>query len=206
VVFPMAERTTTGVSSRKLRMRPATSRIRSADASDEPPNFMTKVNPAWAFLAPDAAAGASSILRKGAAVDPVWQRTARPLLRLKHYGPGFVLAGAGSRSLPSLEAATGASRERLPRDPWESQRHRHLGTRPACGGFSGAGADARDMERGAQSRRWRGRADLGTAESRLEGVNRANLKFTNLSTTTSRVSVRNINESEREGTKQIMSK
>jgi hypothetical protein len=34
-------------------------------------------------------------------------------------------------------------------------------------------------------------------ESRLEGVNRANLKFTNLNTTTSRVSVRNINESER---------
>jgi hypothetical protein len=35
------------------------------------------------------------------------------------------------------------------------------------------------------------------SESRLEGVNRANLKFINLSTTTSRVSVRNINESER---------
>jgi hypothetical protein len=36
-------------------------------------------------------------------------------------------------------------------------------------------------------------------ESRLEGgVNRANLKFINLSTTTSRVSVRNVNESERE--------
>jgi hypothetical protein len=35
-------------------------------------------------------------------------------------------------------------------------------------------------------------------ESRLEGgVNRANLKFTNLITTTSRVSVRNNNESER---------
>jgi hypothetical protein len=34
-------------------------------------------------------------------------------------------------------------------------------------------------------------------ESRLEGVNRANLKFINLSTTTSRVSVRNINEYER---------
>jgi hypothetical protein len=34
-------------------------------------------------------------------------------------------------------------------------------------------------------------------------VNRANLKFTNLITTTSRVSVRNINESEREGAKQI---
>jgi hypothetical protein len=43
-------------------------------------------------------------------------------------------------------------------------------------------------------------------ESRLEGVvNRANLKFINLSTTTSRVSVRNRNESEREGAKQIVS-
>jgi hypothetical protein len=31
-----------------------------------------------------------------------------------------------------------------------------------------------------------------------------NLKFTNLITTTSRVSVRNINEPEREGVKQIM--
>jgi hypothetical protein len=39
-------------------------------------------------------------------------------------------------------------------------------------------------------------------ESRLEGgVNRANLKFINLRTTTSRVSVRGINESEREGVK-----
>jgi hypothetical protein len=35
-------------------------------------------------------------------------------------------------------------------------------------------------------------------------VNRANLKFTNLITTTSRVSVRNDNESEREGAKQIV--
>jgi hypothetical protein len=46
----------------------------------------------------------------------------------------------------------------------------------------------------------------GPAESRLEGVNRANLKFNNLITTTSRVSVRNIIESEREGAKQITSK
>jgi hypothetical protein len=40
-------------------------------------------------------------------------------------------------------------------------------------------------------------------ESRLEGggVNRENLKFINLSTTTSWVSVRNINEFEREGEK-----
>jgi hypothetical protein len=43
-------------------------------------------------------------------------------------------------------------------------------------------------------------------ESRLEGgVNRAKLKFNNLNTTTSRVSVRDNNESEREGAKQIAS-
>jgi hypothetical protein len=42
-------------------------------------------------------------------------------------------------------------------------------------------------------------------ESRLEGVNRAKLQFTNIITTTSRVSVRNNNESEREGAKQIAS-
>jgi hypothetical protein len=47
---------------------------------------------------------------------------------------------------------------------------------------------------------------LWVAESRLEGgVNRAKLKFTKLITTTSRVSVRNIIESEREGAKQIAS-
>jgi hypothetical protein len=44
-------------------------------------------------------------------------------------------------------------------------------------------------------------------DSRLEGgVNRAKLKFTNVNTTTSRVSVRNKNESAREGAKQISSK
>jgi hypothetical protein len=48
--------------------------------------------------------------------------------------------------------------------------------------------------------------NLFITESHLEGVNRANLKFINLSTTTSRVSVRNINESEREGEKQIAGK
>ena len=41
--------------------------------------------------------------------------------------------------------------------------------------------------------------------SRLEGVNRANLKFTNSITTTSQISVRNRNESEREGAKEIVS-
>jgi hypothetical protein len=44
------------------------------------------------------------------------------------------------------------------------------------------------------------------SESRLEGgVNRAKLKFTKLITTTSRVSVRNVIESAREGAKQIAS-
>jgi hypothetical protein len=44
-------------------------------------------------------------------------------------------------------------------------------------------------------------------ESRLEGggVNRAKLKFSKIITTTSRVSVRNIIESTREGGKQIAS-
>jgi hypothetical protein len=37
-------------------------------------------------------------------------------------------------------------------------------------------------------------------------VNRANLKFINLSTTVGRVSVRNINVSDREGAKQIAGK
>jgi hypothetical protein len=45
-----------------------------------------------------------------------------------------------------------------------------------------------------------------SAESRLEGVNRAKLKFTKLITTTSRVSVRNVIESEREDDKQIACK
>jgi hypothetical protein len=38
-------------------------------------------------------------------------------------------------------------------------------------------------------------------DSRLEGVNRAKLKFTNINTTTSRVSVRNKTKSAREGAK-----
>jgi hypothetical protein len=46
---------------------------------------------------------------------------------------------------------------------------------------------------------------LRLSKSPRGGVNRANLKFTNLITTTSRVSVRNIFESEREGAKQIAS-
>jgi hypothetical protein len=48
---------------------------------------------------------------------------------------------------------------------------------------------------------------LVIVDSRLEGgVNRVKLKFTNINTTTSRVSVRNKNKSAREGAKQIASK
>jgi hypothetical protein len=46
---------------------------------------------------------------------------------------------------------------------------------------------------------------LGQPKSRLEGVNRAKLKFSKIITTTSRVSVRNIIESAREGAKQLAS-
>jgi hypothetical protein len=50
------------------------------------------------------------------------------------------------------------------------------------------------------------RIDLKLFESHLEGgVNRAKLKFTKIITTTSWVSVRNNNESAREGAKQIAS-
>lgn len=44
VVFAIADSTTTGFSSGKLSMRLATSFILSADATDEPPNFITQVN------------------------------------------------------------------------------------------------------------------------------------------------------------------
>lgn len=43
VVLPIAERTTTGFSSGKLRMRSATSFILSAEATEDPPNFITTV-------------------------------------------------------------------------------------------------------------------------------------------------------------------
>jgi hypothetical protein len=65
----------------------------------------------------------------------------------------------------------------------------------------GVGEASRGRRRG---RAWCGRGRRG--ESRIEGgVNRAKLKFTKLITTTSRVSVRSIIESAREGAKQIAS-
>lgn len=112
VVFPMAERTTTGVSSGKLSMRSATSRIRSADATDDPPNFMATVNP----VAEDATAAtdaASSLLRTTAAA-PLWHRATNPLL-LEHLPPGLA-AAAHARyccsPLPTLGGAAAAGESR----------------------------------------------------------------------------------------------
>ena len=112
MVFPMAERTMTGVSSGKLRMRSATSLIRSADASEEPPNFMTTVKPVRGLCA-NAAAVASSLLRRAAAA--VWQRTTSRL-RLQHCAGGLAQqARTESCSLPSLAAARMASAAGDPR-------------------------------------------------------------------------------------------
>lgn len=66
-VFPMAERRTTGLSLSlvRLRTRSATLAIRLADASDDPSNFITVVNPVAAFSpsGSSAAAALSSFLR-----------------------------------------------------------------------------------------------------------------------------------------------
>ena len=97
VVFPIAERTTTGVSSGKLRMRSATSLIRPADDTDDPPNFITTVNPAAAGGVPPsdttgagagAGAGASPFFRVVVAAAPLWQRSTRPL-RAQHCPAGL---------------------------------------------------------------------------------------------------------------------
>jgi len=50
VVFPIADKTITGLSFGKLSMSSATSLILSALATDEPPNFMTHVN--WFSASP----------------------------------------------------------------------------------------------------------------------------------------------------------
>lgn len=112
MVFPMAERTTTGVSSGKLSMRSATSRIRSADATDDPPNFMATVNPVAEEAAAAATDAASSLLRTTAAA-PLWHRTTNPLL-LEHLPPGLA-AAAHARyccSLPTLGGAAAAGESR----------------------------------------------------------------------------------------------
>jgi hypothetical protein len=69
------------------------------------------------------------------------------------------------------------------------------------------GAEVRGVLRQNSRHPKRMQPSSSSCDSRLEGgVNRAKLKFTNINTTTSRVSVRNRNESAREGEKQISSK
>jgi hypothetical protein len=93
-------------------------------------------------------------------------------------------------------------RERESRGGFWLEEADERGTDAKGVGSSAVGRACQRRRRGREGRR--GRVAL---DSRLEGgVNRAKLKFTNINTTTSRVSVRNINESAREGAKQIASK
>ena len=70
VVLPMALSTSTGISSWNVSTMDATSRMRSASATDEPPNFITtlyasRASPGW----PASAAGASSGTEGAAAAE-----------------------------------------------------------------------------------------------------------------------------------------
>ena len=63
VVLPMALSTNTGISSGNASTMDATSRMRSASATDEPPNFITtlyasRASPGWTALAAGASSGA----------------------------------------------------------------------------------------------------------------------------------------------------
>ena len=71
VVFPIAERTMTGLSLGKLRIRSATSLILSADATDEPPNFMAIVN---CSVTPSVV-WFSVLLFSSTSIDPPLQQT-----------------------------------------------------------------------------------------------------------------------------------
>ena len=66
-----------GASSGKLRMRSATSRIRAADDSDDPPNFITTVNPAT-VPAPSAASPFSRVA--AVAVCRCWHYSEEPVV------------------------------------------------------------------------------------------------------------------------------
>ena len=74
VVFTIAESTTIGRSSGNLRMR--TSRIRSVEATDDPPNFITTVSSPSPPLSCAAATEASFSLTMAATLTACWHRTA----------------------------------------------------------------------------------------------------------------------------------
>lgn len=95
VVFPIAESTTTGRSSGKLRMRSATSCIRSAEATDDPPNFITTVSSGSAPLEPSPSC--ASFFSTMVAPAARWHRTAAAALLVQH-GAAGTATGTGARS------------------------------------------------------------------------------------------------------------
>jgi hypothetical protein len=114
VVFPMAARTTTGVSSGKLMMRSATSLIRSADATEDPPNFITTVNPATAAVVdpPDTAGVAPSplfIVVVAAALLSQQTTSLFGFLCTQLFPPGLAAADRETESLMSLLAERAAA-------------------------------------------------------------------------------------------------
>jgi hypothetical protein len=111
----------------------------------------------------------------------------------------------GCTSLPTSRVT------HLPRDryfPFISDEETRQGstTRPLQSSTSFRKPDTVSEESDIGLSRLKSHRNMINWKSPRGGVNRANLKFINLSTTTSRASVRNINESEREGGKQITSK
>jgi hypothetical protein len=102
VVFPIAESTTTGCSSGKLRMRSATSRIRSAEATDDPPNFITTVSSGAAPPSPllsCATDTGASFFSATAAPTARWHRTAA---FFSHGAAGTATGAEASRRLAAV--------------------------------------------------------------------------------------------------------
>lgn len=118
----MADKTTTGLSSRNLRMRSATSLIRSADATNLPPNFMMTVNPT-AALSPSR--GVILLQNSRPALAPDHQPLPPPTLPSRPGSPTHKIR------LPTElgGGADGESGWRLPSDHRVTERHRHLQTR-----------------------------------------------------------------------------
>ena len=115
VVFPMAESTITGRSSGKLRRRSATSRIRSADATDDPPNFITTVSSdsVWPALAPSRAGSTARLFfstTTALAAALRWHRIPAPLLRPRRQGSVAPTGSSKAASFPTCGAAAAPRR------------------------------------------------------------------------------------------------
>jgi len=152
VVFPIAESTTTGRSSGKLRMRSATSRIRSAEATDDPPNFITTVSsgaaPPPSLLSCAASTTEASFLSTMAAPTARWHRTAA---FLRHGAAGTATGAKAPRRLAAV-APSSAS-------PSRAVVRRAGAAMPVPRGWSGGGGEAGGAAEGGAGREER------TAES-----------------------------------------